>query len=34
MGARRLWHLLQTEPFVNTLGALTGNQAVQQVKAG
>ncbi len=34
MGARRLWDLLRTEPFVNTLGALTGNQAVQQVKAG
>jgi isocitrate lyase len=34
MGARRLWHLLKTEPYVNTLGALTGNQAVQQVKAG
>ncbi len=34
MGANRLWHLLKTEPFVNTLGALTGNQAVQQVKAG
>ncbi|WP_456315844.1 isocitrate lyase [Pseudoroseomonas ludipueritiae] len=34
MGARRLWHLLQTEPYVNTLGALTGNQALQQVKAG
>jgi isocitrate lyase len=34
MGARRLWQLLQTEPFVNTLGALTGMQAVQQVKAG
>jgi isocitrate lyase len=34
MGAARLWHLLRTEPFVNTLGALTGNQAVQQVKAG
>ena len=34
MGAARLWHLLKTEPFVNTLGALTGNQAVQQVKAG
>ncbi len=33
-GARRLWHLLKTEPFVPTLGALTGNQAVQQVKAG
>src|SRR3984957_1294377 len=34
MGAARLWHLLKTRPFVPTLGALTGNQAVQQVKAG
>ena len=34
MGAHRLWHLLQTEPYVNTLGAMTGNQAMQQVKAG
>src|ERR1700724_1793015 len=34
MGAARLRHLLETEPFVPTLGALTGNQAVQQVKAG
>ena len=34
MGATRLWHLLRTEPYVNTLGALTGNQAMQQVKAG
>ena len=34
MGARRLWQLLKTNPFVNTLGALTGMQAVQQVKAG
>jgi isocitrate lyase len=34
LGARRLWHLLTTEDFVPTLGALTGNQAVQQVKAG
>jgi isocitrate lyase len=34
MGAERLRHLLNTEPFVPTLGALTGNQAVQQVKAG
>ena len=33
-GAERLWKLLQDEPFVNTLGALTGNQALQQVKAG
>ena len=34
MGATRLWQLLKTEPFVATLGALTGNQALQQVKAG
>jgi isocitrate lyase len=34
LGANRLWHLLKTEPFLPTLGALTGNQAVQQVKAG
>jgi isocitrate lyase len=34
MGAKRLWHLLRTEPYINTLGALTGNQAMQQVKAG
>ncbi len=34
MGAKRLWHLLNTEPFINTLGALTGNQAMQQVRAG
>jgi isocitrate lyase len=33
-GAEKLWTLLQTEPFVNSLGALTGNQAMQQVKAG
>ena len=33
-GARRLWQLLNSEPYVPTLGALTGNQAVQQVKAG
>lgn len=33
-GAERLWDLLHNEPFVNTLGALTGNQAMQQVKAG
>jgi isocitrate lyase len=33
-GAEKLWELFQTEPFINTLGALTGNQAVQQVKAG
>jgi isocitrate lyase len=34
MGAERLWQLLQEEPYVNALGALTGNQAVQQVRAG
>jgi isocitrate lyase len=33
-GAQKLWDLLHTEEFVATLGALTGNQAVQQVKAG
>src|SRR5438045_2586123 len=34
MGAERLWELLQDEPYVNALGALTGNQAMQQVRAG
>ena len=34
MGAERLWHLLNSEPYVHALGALTGNQAVQQVHAG
>lgn len=34
MGAERLWKLLHEEPYVAALGALTGNQAVQQVKAG
>jgi isocitrate lyase len=34
VGARRLWDLLQSEDYVNALGALTGNQAVQQVRAG
>jgi len=33
-GAEKLWDLMHTEPFVNALGALTGNQAMQQVKAG
>ena len=33
-GAEKLWKLISDEPFVNTLGALTGNQALQQVKAG
>ncbi|GAA0409238.1 isocitrate lyase [Acrocarpospora corrugata] len=34
LGAKRLWDLLHTQDYVNALGALTGNQAVQQVKAG
>ncbi len=34
LGAKRLWHLLQTEDYINALGALSGNQAMQQVKAG
>lgn len=33
-GAERLWQQLTSTPFVNALGALTGNQAMQQVKAG
>ncbi|HMH01807.1 MAG TPA: isocitrate lyase, partial [Terriglobales bacterium] len=33
-GAERLWKLLQGEPYVPALGAMTGNQAIQQVKAG
>src|SRR5438874_3417775 len=34
LGAERLWYLLRHEDYVATLGALTGNQAVQQVQAG
>ena len=34
LGAERLWNLLQTEPCVPALGAMTGGQAVQMVKAG
>src|SRR5438067_7837529 len=34
MGADRLWDLLNNEPYVTALGALTGNQAIQQVRAG
>jgi isocitrate lyase len=34
MGAERLWQLLYSEPYIAALGALTGNQAIQQVKAG
>jgi isocitrate lyase len=33
-GAERLWRLLETEPYVHALGALTGNQALQMVEAG
>ncbi len=33
-GAEKLWRLLHSEPYINCLGALTGGQAVQQVKAG
>src|SRR5712691_2255543 len=33
-GAEKLWKLVTEEPFVNSLGAMTGNQAMQQVKAG
>jgi isocitrate lyase len=33
-GAHRLWNLLQNEDYLNALGALTGGQAVQQVRAG
>ena len=33
-GAKKLWDLINTEDFVNALGALTGNQALQQAKAG
>ena len=33
-GAEKFWDLLQNETYVNALGALTGNQAVQQAKAG
>jgi isocitrate lyase len=34
VGAKRLWELLHTEDYINALGALTGNQAVQMVRAG
>jgi isocitrate lyase len=34
LGAEKLWNSLHKEDFVNALGALTGNQAMQQVKAG
>lgn len=34
LGAERLWTLLESDPYVKALGAVTGNQAVQQVQAG
>ena len=34
LGAERLWNLLYSEPYVPALGAMSGNQAVQQIKAG
>ncbi len=34
MGAKKLWELLHTEDYINALGSLTGNQAVQMVRAG
>ena len=33
-GAVKLWELLKTEPYINALGALSGNQAMQMVRAG
>ena len=33
-GAEKLWALLKSEPYVNSLGAMSGNQAMQQVRAG
>ncbi len=32
--SRKLWNLLNSEPYVNTLGSLSGNQSVQHAKAG
>ena len=34
LGSKRLWNLMHENPYVNALGALTGNQAVQQIQAG
>ena len=34
IGAERLWKLMQTEDYVNALGAMTGGQAIQQIQAG
>lgn len=34
LGANKLWDLLHAEPYVHALGAITGNQAMQMVRAG
>lgn len=34
LGARRLWELMHSEPYVNALGAISGNQAIEMVQAG
>ncbi len=34
LGANKLWALLHNEPYVHAMGAVTGNQAVQMVRAG
>jgi isocitrate lyase len=34
LGARRLWELMKSEPYVNALGAITGNQAIEMVQGG
>ena len=34
LGAEKFWRLLETEPFIRSMGAVTGNQAVQQIQAG
>ncbi|MDE2510389.1 MAG: isocitrate lyase, partial [Elusimicrobia bacterium] len=34
LGAKKLWHLVNTEDYVHALGAVTGNQATQMVRAG
>src|SRR5215831_16846153 len=34
LGAERLWNLMQAEPYVPALGAITGNQAIEMVQAG
>jgi isocitrate lyase len=34
LGAERLWEIMHTDDYVNALGAMTGNQAMQQVRAG